>query len=112
MPTNIYIARILYMHTLQARSTYVQYAKYNIMIRSYAYYESTMTLLASMHNNNIYNTRYVLRAYYAYLVIIIRARTTLDVIILYAYCNNNIIMHTMHTLAMHSSTTFLLLPRS
>ena len=48
MPTNIYIARILYMHTLQARSTYVQYAKYNIMIRSYAYYESTITLLATL----------------------------------------------------------------
>lgn len=60
MPTNIYIARILYMHTLQARSTYVQYAKYNIMIRSYEYYESTITLLATMHNNNIYNMYYIM----------------------------------------------------
>lgn len=60
MPTNIYIARILYMHTLQARSTYVQYAKYNIMIRSYEYYESTITLLATMHNNNIYTMYYIM----------------------------------------------------
>lgn len=99
------------MHTLQARSTYVQYAKYNIMIRSYAYYESTITLLATLVVCIII-IYIICIIYYAYLVIIIRARTTLDVIILYAYCNNNIIMHTMHTLAMHSSTTFLLLPRS